>query len=48
LKDNPMMVNVQIEAAKLYQDWAAIPPDRETLYLRAIQGAEIDSAPRSP
>jgi hypothetical protein len=48
LKDNPMMVNVQTEAAKMYQDWAAIPPDREALYLRAIQGAEEDSATKKP
>jgi hypothetical protein len=48
LKDNPMMVNVQIDAARMYQDWAAIPPDREALYLRAIQGAEIDSATQKP
>lgn len=48
LKDNPMMVNVQIDAAGMYQDWAAIPPDREALFLRAIQGAEIDSATQKP
>lgn len=48
LKDNPMMVNVQIDAAGMYQDWAAIPPDREGLFLRAIQGAEIDSATQRP
>jgi hypothetical protein len=48
LKDNPVMVNVQTEAAKMYQDWAAIPPDREALYLRAIQGAEVDSATQKP
>lgn len=48
LKENPMMVNVQIDAAQMYQDWAAIPPDREALFLRAIQGAEIDSATQKP
>ena len=47
LKDNPMMVNVQIEAAKLYQDWAAFP-EKEALYLRAIQGAEIDPGTKKP
>jgi len=47
LKENQMMVNVQIEAAKLYQDWAAFP-DKEALYLRSIQGTEIDPATKKP
>jgi hypothetical protein len=42
-----MMVNVQVEAAKLYQDWAAFP-EKEALYLRAIQGAEIDPGTKKP
>lgn len=39
LQQNAMMVNVQIEAAKMYQEWAAYP-GKEALYDRAIKGAE--------
>ena len=37
--ENAMMVNVQIEAARMYQEWAAFPA-RRRLYDRAIRGAE--------
>lgn len=47
LKSNPSMVNVQVEAAKLYQDWASFP-GKEALFLKSIQGSEIDPATRKP
>lgn len=42
LRPNPMMLTVQIDAAKLYQDWAAFP-GKEELYLVAMSGTEKDA-----
>ena len=47
LQGNPGMINVQMQAARLYQDWASFP-GREDLYLRSIQGAELDPATQRP
>lgn len=46
LKENNAMLNIQVEAAKLYQDWAALAKDddKATLYLRAMAGAVKDPA----
>jgi len=41
LRENPMMLNVQVDAAKAFQEWAAMPK-LEDLYLRAIQGHRED------
>ena len=47
LRSNPGRINVQMEAARLYQQWASFP-GREDLYLRSIQGAELDPATQRP
>jgi tetratricopeptide (TPR) repeat protein len=39
LKENEMMLNVQVEAAKMYQEWAGFPGS-EALYDKAVRGAE--------
>ena len=41
LKEKNMTLDVQVEAAMLYQDWAAFP-GKEALYQKAIIGAEPD------
>jgi len=41
LTEKNMTLDVQVEAAKLYQDWAAFPK-KEALYKKAISGAEPD------
>lgn len=41
LSANNMMLNVQIEAAKMYQQWASFP-GKEDLYLTALSGTETD------
>ncbi|HJN07174.1 MAG TPA: hypothetical protein QF564_00665 [Pirellulaceae bacterium] len=38
LIESPVMLNVQVNAAKAYQDWAAMP-NKATLYERALLGA---------
>jgi tetratricopeptide (TPR) repeat protein len=43
LKQSEAMLNVQVDAAKLYQEWAAFPGS-ESLYLKAMGGAEKDSS----
>lgn len=43
LTANNMMLNVQVEAAKMYQQWATYPGS-EALYQKAISGAEPDPA----
>ena len=45
LKENDTMLNIQVESAKLFQEWAALAPkdeDKATLYMRAMAGAEKD------
>jgi len=39
LTEKPMMLDVQVEASKLYQEWAGFP-GKEALYQKAISGAE--------
>jgi tetratricopeptide (TPR) repeat protein len=41
LRANPQTVNVQVEAARMYQEWARFP-EKEALYEWAIRGAEPD------
>lgn len=41
LTEKNMTLDVQVEAAKLYQEWAAFP-GKEALYQKAISGAEPD------
>jgi hypothetical protein len=42
LTEKPMMLNVQVEAAKTYQQWAELP-EKEDLYDRAIKGGRPDA-----
>ena len=44
LKASNTMLNIQVEAAKLYQDWAALAKDEDktALYMRAMGGSEKD------
>ena len=44
LKSSNTMLNIQVEAAKLHQEWAALvkDDDKAALYLRAMAGAEKD------
>lgn len=44
LKESNTMLNIQVEAAKLYQEWAALAKDddKTALYLRAMAGSEKD------
>lgn len=46
LKANNTMLNIQVEAAKLHQEWAALVKDEDkiSLYMRAMAGAEKDTA----
>jgi hypothetical protein len=46
LKASNTMLNIQVEAAKLHQEWAALVKDEDkaALYLRAMAGAEKDPA----
>jgi tetratricopeptide (TPR) repeat protein len=44
LKTSNSMLNIQVEAAKLYQEWAALAKDEDKsqLYLQAMAGSEKD------
>jgi len=42
LKASPMLLPVQMEAAKLYQDWGGAGKNQHENYLRAIVGAQPD------
>ena len=42
LREHAALRNVQMEAARMYQEWAAFP-DKSPLYERAIRGAEPDA-----
>jgi len=42
LKESAMLLPVQIEAARLYQDWGGAAKGQEDNYLRAIVGARPD------
>lgn len=44
LKANPLLLPVQVEAARLYQDWGGSGPNQHENYLRAIVGARPDPA----
>jgi hypothetical protein len=44
LKANPMLLPVQIEAARLYQDWGGTGQGQEANYLKAIVGDRPDPA----
>lgn len=44
LKANPLLLPVQVEAARLYQDWGGAGPNQQENYLRAIVGARPDPA----
>jgi tetratricopeptide (TPR) repeat protein len=45
LKASNTMLNIQVESAKLYQEWAALAKDEDKsqLYLRAMAGSEKDA-----
>jgi hypothetical protein len=44
LKETNTMLNIQVEAAKLFQEWAALAKDddKTALYMRAMAGSEKD------
>ena len=44
LKASNTMLNIQVEAAKLHQEWAALAKDEDkaAMYMRAMAGAEKD------
>jgi cellulose synthase operon protein C len=42
LRPNPLTVNVQVEAARMYEEWAAFP-GKDALYEKAIRGAEPEA-----
>ncbi len=46
LKTSNTMLNIQVEAAKLYQEWAALAKDEDkrALYLRAMGGSQEKEA----
>lgn len=44
LKANPLLLPVQVEAARLYQDWGGTGPNQQENYQRAIVGARPDPA----
>jgi hypothetical protein len=44
LKASPMLLPVQMEAARLYQDWGGAGKNQHENYLRAIVGAQPDPA----
>lgn len=47
LKSNNTLLNIQVEAAKLYQEWAAVAKndeDKPALYMKAMAGSEKDPA----
>ncbi len=41
LLEKEAMLNVQVEAAKMYQEWASFP-DKQDLYLKAMGGSEAN------
>lgn len=47
LKEKPTMLDVQVEAALTYQQWAEAP-EKEELYRRAIQGGREDAKSGKP
>jgi cellulose synthase operon protein C len=44
LKTSPMLLPVQVEATKLYQDWGGTEKGQEDNYVRAIVGTSSDKA----
>jgi hypothetical protein len=48
LKVNPMLLPVQIEAARLYQDWGGTGKGQEGQYLKAMFGDRPDNAATDP
>jgi tetratricopeptide (TPR) repeat protein len=49
LEANNLMLNVQVEAARTYQEWADVlsdPKAKMTLYVRAMQGSYKDERPK--